>query len=68
MAGTKVNPDNVWGPNENYAQRINLTRPDASTVAPGGNVFDRAEFQSVMGTKTVLDKNATQGKPLGQSH
>jgi hypothetical protein len=53
------------GPNEYYAQRTNLTRPDASTVGPGGNVVDRARINR---TLNVLDKNETPAKPLGQPH
>lgn len=68
MAGTKINPSDVGGPNENYAQRVHLTRPDASTVGPGGNVFDRGLFSDIAGTKGATDKNSTQAKPLGQVH
>lgn len=67
MAGTKSNPNDVWGPNE-YAGFVAPSRPDASTVGPGGNVFDRANFERVAGTKTTLDQNASASKPAGQSH
>lgn len=62
---SKINPNGVEGSNEYYAQRVNLTRPDASTVGPGGNTVDRARINK---TLNVLDKNSTQSKPLGQSH
>jgi hypothetical protein len=67
MAGDKTNPSLVGGRNE-YAGFVAPSRPDASTVGPGGNTVDRGELASVRGTKTMLDKNSTQSKPLGQSH
>lgn len=61
MAGTKVNPDDVWGPNEYSAQRLNLTRADQSTVGPGGNTVDRNRINKTMGGSGAQ----TQPKPLG---
>lgn len=68
MAGDKINPGDVWGPNEYSAQRVSLSPGLGIPKEAGGLSVDRAQFQSVMGTKTVLDKNATQANPLGQSH
>lgn len=68
MAGDRVNPSDVWGPNEYYGDRVGLSGPIGIPLESGGLTFDRAHFQDVAATKTVLDKNSTQGKPLGQSH
>lgn len=67
MAGTKINPDDVWGPNEYYAQHVGLAPAIGIPMEAGGNTVDRARFVEVAGTKNVLSKNQTQNKPLGQS-
>lgn len=66
--GSKTNPGEVWGPNEYFGQRVNLSPGLGIPLEAGGLSVDRAHFQEVMGTKSTLDKNATQAKPLGQSH
>lgn len=63
--GDARNPGSTLGDNEYSALRIDLTRPDASTVGPGGNQVDRSQINR---TLNELDKNQTQSKPLGQSH
>lgn len=63
--GDARNPGSTTGPNQYYAQRIDLTRPDMSTVGPGGNQVDRGRINRTM---NELDKNQTQANPLGQSH
>lgn len=69
MAGDKTNPGLVGGPNQNYAGRVSLTSGDRPMPQEAGAfTFDREQYQSVRATKTSLDKNATQSKPLGQSH
>ena len=60
----KTNPNSVWGPNQNYANNLNLSRPDASTVGPGGNVVDRARINR---NGAGLDENRlSPQKPLGE--
>lgn len=66
--GDARNPGSTLGPNENYAQHVGLAPAIGIVLESGGLTFDRANHQSVQGTKTVLDKNATQANPLGQSH
>jgi hypothetical protein len=61
MADGKTNPNSVWGPNQYAAPAP--SRPDASTVGPGGNVVDRRQIPK---TLNVLDKNETPANPLGQ--
>ena len=60
MAGDKVNPSNVWGPNQYAAPAPH--RPDASTVGPGGNIVDRARIPA---NSETLSKNQTPANPLG---
>jgi hypothetical protein len=68
MAGDRVNPSDVWGPNQNYADRVGLAPAIGIPMESDGNTFDRGQYQDVQATKTSLDKNSTQAKPLGQIH
>jgi hypothetical protein len=66
MAGSKTNPDNVGGTNEYFGQRVSLSPGLGIPTEAGGLSFDRAEFQSVMGTKgAVTSGDSSQAKPLG---
>lgn len=56
----KTNPNAVWGPNE-YAGNVAPSRPDASTVGPGGNTVDRKAIP-----KTLTESGTPNAaKPLG---
>jgi hypothetical protein len=59
----KTNPNNVWGPNQ-YSGFVAPSRPDASTVGPGGNTVDRARINR---NSDVIDKGAqSPAFPLGK--
>lgn len=70
--GDAANPGTVNGENE-YAGFVAPKRADQSTIAQpggyyggsGGNTVNRGDIPKTM---DVLDKNANQANPLGQSH
>lgn len=66
MAGDKINPSLVGGPNENYAQHVALTKGDHPFPQEAGAfTFDRANFERVAGTHGDGTTNLTQSNPLG---
>ena len=68
----KANPNGLNGANEYSAQRLNLHRPDASTIAEpggyyggsGGNRVDRADINK---TKDRVSSQKTDVFPGGTS-
>lgn len=67
MAGTKSNPDNV-GVENRYAGFVAPSRPDASTVAPGGNVVDRNQIPKTMGASGAESQAKPLGKPVARAY
>lgn len=70
--GSAQNPADALGPNE-YAGFVAPSRPDQSTIAQAGGFYggsggNTVDHNAINKTFDVLDQNATQSKPLGQSH
>lgn len=56
------NPNGIWGPNQ-YAGNVVPSRPDASTVGPGGNTVDRNRIPR--NSETLNKGSRTPAHPLG---